>query len=93
MLAKGQGLQRWRTAGSVKDAEEVLFDLCDHLLFLHAKILRHLRHMTQIAKSEKCFALLRSIPGVGPITASAIVATVGSGKQFIMAESLSLGWD
>ncbi|MFB9233918.1 IS110 family transposase, partial [Pseudohalocynthiibacter aestuariivivens] len=51
-------------------------------LFLHTKILRHSRHMTQIAKREKRVALLRTIPGVGPITASAIVATVGSGKQF-----------
>jgi transposase len=38
--------------------------------------------MTQIAKLEKRVALLRTIPGVGLITASAIVATVGSGKQF-----------
>jgi transposase len=38
--------------------------------------------MTQIARREKQVALLRTIPGVGPITASAIVATVGSGKQF-----------
>ena len=38
--------------------------------------------MNQIAKLEKRVALLQTIPGVGPITASAIVATVGSGKQF-----------
>ena len=65
-----------------KDAQEVVLDLCDELLSLHTKILRHSRHMTQIAKSEKRVALLRTIPGVGPIAASAIVATVGSGKQF-----------
>ena len=64
------------------DAEEIVFDLCDQLLFLHSKILRLSRQMTQIAKREKRVALLRTIPGVGPITASAIVATVGSGKQF-----------
>ena len=64
------------------DAQEVIFNLCDELLFLHAKILRHSLHMTRIAKSEERVALLRTIPGVGPITASAIVATVGSGKQF-----------
>ena len=68
--------------GLPKDAEEVVFDLCDQLLFLHSKILHLSRHMTQIAKREKRVALLRTIPGVGPITASAIVATVGSGKQF-----------
>ena len=64
------------------DAQDVVFDLCEQLLFLHTKILRHTRHMTQIAKREKQVALLRTIPGVGPITASAIIATVGSGKQF-----------
>lgn len=64
------------------DAEEVIIDLCDQLLFLHSKILRLSRHMTQIAKREQRVALLRTVPGVGPITASAIVATVGTGKQF-----------
>jgi len=64
------------------DAREVIIDLCDQLLCLHAKILRLARQMTQIAKREKRVALLRTIPGVGPITASAIVATVGSGEQF-----------
>ena len=65
-----------------QDAQEVVFDLCEQLLSLHSKILRHTRHMTQIAKREKRVALLRTIPGVGPIAASAIVATVGSGEQF-----------
>jgi transposase len=63
-------------------AGDVVFELCDQLLFLHSKILRCSRQMTQIAKLEKRVALLRTIPGVGPITASAIVATVGSGRQF-----------
>lgn len=64
------------------DVREVVVDLCDQLLFLHAKILRLTRQMTQIAKREERVALLRTIPGVGPITASAIIATVGSGEQF-----------
>jgi len=64
------------------DAREIVLDLCDQLLFLHTKILRLARHMTQIAKREKRVALLRTIPGVGPITASAIIATVGSGELF-----------
>ena len=65
-----------------KVAGDVIFELCDQLLFLHSKILRCNREMTQIAKREKRVALLRTIPGVGPITTSAIIATVGSGKQF-----------
>lgn len=63
-------------------AGDVIFELSDQLLFLHAKILRSSRQMNQIAKLETRVALLRTMPGVGPITASAIVATVGSGKQF-----------
>lgn len=64
------------------DAVVVVMDLCDQLLFLHSKILRLSRHMTRIAKRERRVALLQTIPGVGPITASAIIATVGSGNQF-----------
>jgi transposase len=63
-------------------AGDVVFELCEQLRFLHSKILRYSRQMTQIAKLEKRIALLQTIPGVGPITASAIVATVGSGQQF-----------
>ena len=63
-------------------AGDVVFELCDQLRFLHSKILRCTRQMNKIARLEKRVALLRTIPGVGPITASAIVATVGSGKQF-----------
>ncbi len=62
--------------------DDVIVELCDQLLFLHAKIARCTRKMAQISRQEKRVALLQTIPGVGPITASAIVATVGSGKQF-----------
>ena len=63
-------------------AGDVIFELCEQLLFLHEKIARCFRKMNQIARQEKRVALLQTIPGVGPITASAIVATIGSGKQF-----------
>jgi transposase len=63
-------------------AGNVIVELSDQLLFLHGKIQRCSREMIQIAKCEKRVALLQIIPGVGPITASAIVATIGSGKQF-----------
>ena len=62
--------------------DDVIFELCEQLIFLHEKILSYSRKMTQIAKLEKRVALLQTIPGVGAITASAIVATIGSGKQF-----------
>lgn len=50
------------------DAQEVVFDLRDELLFLHAKILRQSRHMTPIVKSEK-----RVLPGGNCATQSKTV--------------------
>jgi len=45
--------------------------------------------MTAAAKSEPRIALLQTIPGIGPITASAIVASVGSAEQFRSGRDLS----
>lgn len=60
----------------------VIAELCGQLLFLHEKIASYSLMMTQVARREKRVALLQTIPGIGPITASAIVATVGTGRQF-----------
>ena len=70
-------------------AGDVIFELCDQLMYLDKKIARCLHEMGQIAKREKRVALLQTIPGIGPITASAIVATIGSGKQFNNGRELS----
>ena len=69
--------------------DDVIFELCEQLIFLHKKILSYSRKMLQIAKRENRVALLQTIPGVGVITASAIVATIGSGKQFSNGRELS----
>jgi transposase len=61
---------------------DVIDGLCEQLLFVHERIACTSKQMMQIAKRERRVALLQTIPGVGPITASAIVATVGSAKQF-----------
>ncbi len=49
---------------------------------LHGRVLWYGRKLTQAAKSEPRIALLQTIPGIGPITASAIVASIGSAEQF-----------
>ena len=63
-------------------ASDVIFELCELLRQLHEKINCCTRQIRQIAKNESRVALLETIPGVGPVIASAIVATIGSGKQF-----------
>jgi hypothetical protein len=47
-----------------------------------ADTMKATHRMPQVARREKQVALLQTIPDIGPITASAIVATIGSGKQF-----------
>lgn len=61
---------------------EIVFELCDQLTLLHNNVNRCSREMAKIAKHEQRIALLQTIPGVGPITASAIIATIGSREQF-----------
>ena len=65
-------------------AGNAIAELCEQLLFLHGKIANYTHEMTQVARREDRVALLQTIPGIGPITASAIVATIGTGKQFRM---------
>ena len=70
-------------------AQDTVLDLSEQLLALHDRINWYGRKLAAAAKSEPRIALLQTIPGVGPITASAIVATVGSAKQFRCGRDLS----
>ena len=63
-------------------ALDTILDLSEQLLALHGRVLWYGRKLTLAAKSEPRIALLQTIPGIGPITASAIVATIGSAEQF-----------
>ena len=63
-------------------AQEIIYLLCDQLLELHHRIQHIDKLMVQAAKSDKRIALLQTIPGIGIVNASAIVATVGTPDQF-----------
>ena len=49
---------------------------------MHLRFRWYEMRMRVHSKLDKRVMLLRTIPGVGPVTASAIVATVGEAKQF-----------
>ena len=70
-------------------AQNVVIDLSEQLLALHGRVNWYGRQMTLAAKLDPRIALLQTIPGVGPIAASALVATVGSVKQFRCGRDLS----
>ena len=63
-------------------ARDVVTNLCHQLVALHRRVLWYGRQLSRAAALDDRVTRLRTIPGVGPITASAIAATVGDGRQF-----------
>jgi transposase len=63
-------------------AIEVLTNLCNQMVALHLRILWYDKRILLEGRRDPKVMLLRTIPGVGPVTASAIVATAGDGHQF-----------
>jgi transposase len=70
-------------------AQAVIDDLCRELLSQHARVDWYGRQMAALAKRDPNIALLQTIPGIGPITASAIAATIGTARQFRSGRDLS----
>jgi transposase len=56
--------------------------LCEHWSILEEQIAEYDREIRQISTSNSLAKTLQSLPGVGPLTASALVATIGDGKEF-----------
>ncbi len=63
-------------------AIDVLANLSNQLVGLHLRVRWYEMRMRLQAKQDPRVMLLRTIPGVGPVTASAIVATAGDVSQF-----------
>lgn len=63
-------------------AREVFTDLADRLRAVDARITTYDRRVEQLARQTEPAQRLMQVPGVGPITATAVVATVGDGHVF-----------
>ena len=63
-------------------ARSAITALCRQFLELNEKLIKVEKEIVRVARKDKRVQLLQTIPGVGPINASAIVATIGSGEQF-----------
>ena len=70
-------------------AEDVIALLCDQLIDLDHRITRLDRTICEQSRKDERVELLQTIPGIGPVTASAIVATIGSGRQFRSARDFA----
>lgn len=70
-------------------ANGILGTLCDQLLGLNARIDGFTRLIKQHAMMDANCCRLIKIPGIGPITASAMAATIGDGHQFESGRDLA----
>jgi len=69
--------------------QDVIHSLCNQLLSLHVRINQLDKAIAAAAKTDHRIKLLQTIPGIGPINASAIVATIGSAHQFKSGRDLA----
>ena len=60
----------------------LLFDVWQRILQLNRQILAYDRELESLAKQSEAAKRLMSIPGIGAITATALVASIGDPKQF-----------
>lgn len=67
----------------------VIRSLCRQLLSLDKRIEELGKAIAEVAKTDPRIKLLQTIPGIGPINASAIVATIGSAHQFKSGRDLA----
>ncbi len=63
-------------------AQDVVVNLSHQLVALHLGVGWYDRRIALETRNDPRVYLLRTSPGIGPVTASAIVATAGSAKQF-----------
>lgn len=70
-------------------ARLVIADLRETLLAQHDRVERTDRALVRISRDDPATALLRSIPGIGPITASAFAATIGDPGRFATGRDLA----
>ena len=63
-------------------AREVFADLADRMRALDERIAAYDRRMAQLARQTEPAQRLMQVPGVGPVTATALVATVGNAHTF-----------
>lgn len=70
-------------------ARQVIGDLLEELRHLDERIAQYDRHLAHIARDDAAAQQLMRLPGIGPTTATAIVAMVGHANEFKCARQFS----
>ncbi len=97
IMPKGRYPAQNTIGGILEDAEnglpflakELLGDLWQSIKRLNEEILKYDRKLYALANQMKGAKRLMSIPGIGEITATAVVATVNDAKHFESSRSFS----
>ena len=63
-------------------AREVIAELRDELVRLSERVLWYDEHIEALAQQSETCQRLRTIPGIGPLVATALVAALGDGSAF-----------
>jgi len=63
-------------------AREAIADLRAHLTYLDERISRYERQLVSLARQREAAVRIQRLPGVGPLTASAITASISDGHEF-----------
>ena len=70
-------------------ANTVIGDLLSEVSRLDERIAQYDRHLASIAKESTAATQLMQLPGVGPTTATALVAMIGRGQEFRCGRQLA----
>jgi len=63
-------------------AREAIADLRAHLSYLDQRIAQYERQLIELARQREAAVRVQRLPGVGPLTASAITASISDGHEF-----------
>lgn len=86
VLPQTADVVRRRARGELEElpfwAARAVADLLDHLVVLDQRIGEYDTHLSQLARQDERCRRLMQIPGLGPITATALLGSVGNGHDF-----------
>ena len=63
-------------------AREAIVDLRAHLAYLDARIEQYEKQLVALARVHEPARRIQAVPGIGPLTASALTASIASGHEF-----------
>ena len=68
---------------------DLVLDLSERLRYTEQRLRRYDQHITQLLTQDERCQRLAAVPGVGPLTATAVVAAVGNAREFRSGRELA----